>query len=76
MPPKYSKQAERFLVKIDKKTALRLITAINELPSGDVKKLRGFKNLYRLRIGDIRVTFTCENGQIFVDEIDFRGSIY
>ena len=74
--PKYSKQAEKYLGKVNKDIALRLITAINKLPEGDVKKMRGFKNLYRLRIGDFRIKFTRENGQTTVEEIGPRGGIY
>jgi len=76
MQPKYSKQAEKFLAKVDKNTAVRLVTAINKLPDGNVKKLRGFKNLYRLRVGDYRVKFTRDGNDILVEEIDSRGGIY
>ena len=64
--PKYSKQAEKYLGKLNKNTALRLIMAINKLPEGDVKKMRGFENLYRLRIGDFRIKFTRINGQTII----------
>ena len=76
--PKYSKQAEKFLGKQNQKTAQRIIIAINKLPDGDVKKLRGFKSLYRLKVGDYRVKFTYDkdNNQIAVEEIDTRGGIY
>ena len=77
-PPKYSKQAEKFLKKQSQKTALRIINAINKLPEGDVKKLRGFKNLYRLKVGDYRVKFTYDkdDNRIVVEEVDTRGGIY
>ena len=76
LQPKYSKQAAKYLEKLDQKTALRLITAINKLPNGDVRKMRGFKNLYRLRVGDFRIKFTHDNGQITVEELGARGDIY
>ena len=76
LPPRYSKQAEKYLEKLNKNTALRLILAINKLPEGDVKKMRGFENLYRLRIGDFRIKFTRADGQIVVEEIGPRGDIY
>jgi len=74
--PIYSKQATKYLEKLSKNMSLRLVTAINKLPDGDVKKLRGFNSLYRLRVGDLRVTFTQDNGQIVVEEINSRGRIY
>ena len=52
----YSKQAIKFLNKQDKPTKLRIINAINKLPSGDVKRLQG-KDGYRLRVGDYRIIF-------------------
>lgn len=37
----YSKQAIKFLLKQDRQTQLRIVTAISNLPHGDVKKLQG-----------------------------------
>ena len=34
--------------------------------SGDVKKLKGSKNEYRLRVGDVRVLFELEGKRIVV----------
>ena len=72
----YSKQAAKYLGKLNKKTALRLLEAVCKLPEGDVKKMRGFDNLYRLRVGDFRVKFTRNVEQIVVEEIGLRGDIY
>ena len=47
----YSKQAIKFLKKQDVPTRKRIVTAINNLPSGDVKKLQGTEG-YRLRVGE------------------------
>ncbi|MCL2406592.1 MAG: hypothetical protein FWC95_01550 [Defluviitaleaceae bacterium] len=49
----YSKQTECFLAKQSSKIAQRIVQAINKLPDGDIKKLRGYNNLYRLRVGDL-----------------------
>jgi len=76
MQPIYSRQAEKYLGKLSKKIALRLVAAIEKLPDGDVKKMRGFRNLYRLRVGDYRVKFAYEQGQVVVEEIGPRGDIY
>lgn len=45
----YSKQALKFLNKQDRPTRIRIVNAINHLPSGDVKKLQGTTG-YRLRV--------------------------
>jgi mRNA interferase RelE/StbE len=72
----YSRQAEKFLSKMDEKTTLRLVVGIENLPDGDVVKLRGEKNTYRLRIGSFRVKFTQDCEQILIKEINTRGHIY
>ena len=44
---------------------------------GDVKKLRGaLAGLFRLRVGDYRVFFALENGQIVVSRVLHRQSAY
>lgn len=72
---KYSKQAIKFLKKQDMASRTRIISAVESLPSGDVKKLRG-TNLYRLRVGDYRIIFDRRGNIIFVEKIDSRGEVY
>ncbi len=43
-------KALKFIEKQDKFQRLRLYKAIYNLPCGDVKKLAGYKNDYRLRV--------------------------
>ena len=48
-------------------------------PKGyDIKKLKGVKNTYRLRIGDYRIIYTVNfnNSQIFVTSITPRKKAY
>ncbi len=71
----YSKQAVKFLSKQDRVTQKRIITAINKLPNGDVKKLQG-RTGYRLRVGNVRIIFDLEGNVLFIEEIDNRGQIY
>lgn len=71
----YSKQAEKFLRKQNQATRNRIIDAIHNLPSGDVKKLQGI-NGYRLRIGDYRVIFDKSGNIIYIEKINNRGQIY
>ena len=43
-------KAQKFIDKQDKSQGLRIYKAIYNLPNGDIKKLAGYKNDYRLRI--------------------------
>lgn len=71
----YSKQAVKFLKKQDYITRSRIVSAINNLPSGDVKKLQG-TNGYRLRVGDFRVLFDRDGNIINIEKIENRGQVY
>ena len=65
MDIQYSKQAIKFLKKQDKPTQKRIVTAINFLPAGDVKRLQG-QNGYRLRVGDYRVIFDIHGNILYL----------
>ena len=71
----YSKQALKFLKKQDHTTRIRIVSAINSLPLGDVKKLQG-TNGYRLRVGDFRVLFDRDGNIIYIEKIENRGQVY
>lgn len=71
----YSKQAEKFLKKQDSTTRNRIRSAIQNLPSGDVKKLQGM-NGYRLRVGNYRIIFDRNGNILYIERIDNRGQIY
>ncbi len=71
----YSKQAAKFLKKQDAATRERIKKAINNLPSGDVKKLQG-SDYYRLRVGAYRIIFDKDGIIIFIVKIDNRGQVY
>ena len=43
-------KALKFIEKQDKEQKFRIYKAIYNLPNGDVKKLAGYKNHFRLRI--------------------------
>ena len=75
MDIRYSKQALKFLKKLDKPTIKRIISAIEMLPSGDVKKLKG-KEGYRLRVGDFRVIFDKYGNVLYIIKIGNRGQVY
>lgn len=76
MQIKYSKQAYKYLTKLHKPKRDKLISAINQIPEGDIVKMRGIDNLYRLRVNDYRVLFTPEYDIIKINKIGSRGDIY
>ena len=53
----------------------RIITAINKIPAGNIKKLQG-RNGFRLRIGKYRVIFDDNGRVVFIERIDTRGDVY
>lgn len=72
-----NKKAEKYINSADSSTKQRLKTAILKLPAfGDIKKLAGYDNFYRLRVGDLRVLFTYENEDIIILDIKPRGQVY
>lgn len=76
MQIKYSKQAYKYLKKLHKPKRDQIITAIEKIPDGDIKKMRGIDNVYRLRVNDYRVLYTPDYDIIAVIKIGSRGDIY
>jgi mRNA interferase RelE/StbE len=75
--PQYSKQASKFLDSQDDDTYNRIKSAVRKLPKGDVRKLQGYKDKYRLRVGSFRVIFKRVGQNMFcVETIDNRGQVY
>ena len=72
----YKKKAVKYINSADKNTKRRLKEAIEKLSCGDIRKLSGMENEYRLRVGDLRVLFTVEDDIITINNIDSRGQIY
>lgn len=76
MQIEYSKKAAKYINSADKPTRKRLREAIEKIPLGDIKKLQGVKDGYRLRVGELRVLFSLENDIVYVDNIYPRGQAY
>ena len=76
MSIEYSKKAVKYINSSDKTTKKRLKEAIEKIPLGDIKKLQGVDEGYRLRVGDLRVLFSMENDKIYIDNIIPRGQAY
>ena len=76
MEIKYKRKAVKYIESCDKLTKNRLKVSIENLPLGDVKKLKGFEDEYRLRVGDLRVLFSVQNVIIFINDIQSRCQVY
>lgn len=55
----FTDQAEKQLAKLDKNARVRIIASLDRLreayPVGDMRKMQGYDDLWRLRVGDYRV---------------------
>ena len=71
-----TKTAERSIKKLDKATRSRVIAGIKKLPLDDIKKLKGYENSYRLRIGDYRVIYKSDGYTILIADVWPRGEAY
>lgn len=71
-------KALKFIEKQDKTQRLRIYKAIYNLPNGDIKKMVGCKNEYRLRVGDYRIIYELNQNEliILVTKADNRGQAY
>jgi len=73
------KKARKFIDSLPVHERRRVVAAIEQLPDGeDIKRMKGHKDLFRLRIGPYRIIYTVDNGELVVYVIDAgnRGQIY
>lgn len=75
------KKAKKFIDKLPMNEKRRVVAAISILPDGnDIKAVQGKNNkgLYRLRVGEYRIIFSVDQGELIVYVIDAgsRGQIY
>ena len=73
------KKARRFIDKLPQNEKKRIIRAISKLPNGeDIKKIKGYNDLLRLRVGDYRIIYTVDHGELIIIVVDIgnRGEIY
>ena len=71
-----TKTAVKNIKKLDTLTRERILNSIYKLPFGDVKRLQGYDNYYRLRIGDFRVIYSLANETITILSVLPRGEVY
>ena len=74
----YHKQAVKTLERMDAAMRQRIKTAIERLPNGDTKQIKGRDIVtYRLRVGGWRVLYSFgENKEVFIEKIATRGDVY
>lgn len=76
MQIEYKRKAVKYINSCDTIIKKRLKEAIEKIPSGDIKKLQGYDNDYRLRVGDLRVLFEIADDTITIKDIAPRGQVY
>ena len=76
MQIEYSREAVKHINTLDKPTKQRIKQAIEKLPNGDIKKLQGYKNEYRLRVGNYRILFSQDEHIITIKDVLPRGQAY
>ena len=72
------KKAKKFIDKLPLPEKKRIISAIEKLPDGeDIKRLQGYDDVLRSRVGTYRIIYTVDNGKLVVTVIDAgnRGQI-
>jgi len=71
----YSNRAAKAISKISNPFKQNIRAAIERLPAGDIRKLQGYKDAYRLCVGDYRILFDMTE-KIEITNILPRGSAY
>ncbi len=72
------KKAQKFIKKRPESKRKLLYKAIYNLPSEEVRPLEGHRGLNRLCVGDYRIIYTINNGELVICVVDAgnRGDIY
>ena len=81
---RFTAAAQRQIRAIDRPEAMRILTALTALgddpyrEDADVKKLTGPSGLYRLRVGNYKVAYQINNGElvILVVKVGNRRDVY
>lgn len=73
----YAKMAVKSIGAMDRTIKQRIKQAIEGLPQGDVKRLKGSDELYRMRVGGWRIVFSYpDKNTILIEKIAPRGDVY
>ncbi|MBR2208901.1 MAG: type II toxin-antitoxin system RelE/ParE family toxin [Synergistaceae bacterium] len=82
---RFRKQPEKFLEKLNKLDKTRILTALSKLSETpydrkdlDIKRLKGEKFKWRLRVGDWRIIYLLVEGFLIIEVIKIapRGDVY
>ena len=82
MKIEFGTKALKFISKLEKDSKERVFKRIRQLGNdpfpSDVKKLKGEKDVYRIRIGDFRVLYRVipKDDAILVFRVDKRSRVY
>lgn len=73
----YAKAAVKVINGMEHTTKQRIKAALEKLPAGDIKPLRGSPGTYRLRVGSWPILFSYpEQNIVLVEKIGPRGDVY
>ena len=73
----YAKMAVKSIGAMDRTIKRRIKQAIEGLPQGDVKRLKGSDELYRMRVGGWRIVFSYpDKNTILIEKIAPRSDVY
>ncbi len=73
----YAKAAVKTIAQLDAKAKQRIKKAIEAIPEGDIKPLKGHDSLYRLRVGDRRIVFSyIDEDTVLIEKVAPRGDVY
>lgn len=79
MEIRLKKQPQKYLMAVDENTRKKLYKALDQIKEleGNIKKLKGYKNLYRYKIAHYRILFSLDTTIeiITVEEINTRTNI-
>lgn len=69
---------DKFLARLDANRRQKVLTVIERINKGnfaglDMRKLRGSSDIYRIRIGRVRIKFTMNTSGIRIFNIDNRS---
>lgn len=77
---KLTSQSKKYLDTLDKYAVKRIYKALRDLtqspPKGDIKQLKGMENIYRLRIGELRILYSIDGDNVIINKIASRGQVY
>jgi mRNA-degrading endonuclease RelE of RelBE toxin-antitoxin system len=72
---------QKFIQSLDEKTRLKVHKRLGEIIDNTIdkkqrKKLQGQRDVYRVRIGKIRILYKQKKDDIEIVDIDYRGNVY